>query len=85
MQAGVDLVVASVRTVSDLAAEPCWPEWARQVHEELGMGSLLSMLLFTHERSFGAMNLYCNRLGTFTGDEFHYLGKFGRASGGRGL
>lgn len=56
--------------VSDLAGETRWPEWARQVHEELGVGSLLSMLLFTHERSFGAMNLYCDRPGAFTGDDF---------------
>lgn len=56
--------------VSDLTNETRWPAWTRQVREELGVGSLLSMLLFTHERSFGAMNLYSDRPHAFTGDDF---------------
>lgn len=56
--------------MSDLRSETRWPRWSRQVHDELGVGSLLSMLLFTHERSFGAINLYCDRAGGFTGDDF---------------
>lgn len=51
--------------VADLGAEPRWPQWSRQVRAELGVGSLLSMLLFTHDRSFGAINLYSDRIDAF--------------------
>lgn len=56
--------------VSDLATETRWPQWTVQVRQELGVGSLLSMLLFTHERSYGAMNLYADHPDAFTGDDF---------------
>lgn len=53
----------------DLNSETRWPQWAHQVREELGVQSLLSLLLFTHERSFGALNLYSDHPGAFTADD----------------
>lgn len=55
--------------VPDLSWEPQWPQWAHQVHEKLGVGSLLSMLIYTHERSFGALNLYADTPDAFTGND----------------
>lgn len=55
---------------ADLKIETRWPQWSRQVRDELGVQSLLSMLLFTHERSFGAMNLYSGRPQAFSADDF---------------
>lgn len=33
-------------------------------------GALLALLLFTHARSFGAINLYSDRVDAFTADDF---------------
>lgn len=59
------------RTVytADLANDPRWPTWGPRVHAELGVGSLLSMLLYTHERSYGALNMYSDRVESFTQDD----------------
>ncbi|QDW63383.1 GAF and ANTAR domain-containing protein [Oerskovia sp. KBS0722] len=53
-----------VRT-NDLAAEPRWQQWADQVHEELGVRSMLCVQLFTSETSHGALNLYSRSTGAF--------------------
>ena len=59
------------RTVytADLANDRRWPTWGPRVHAELGVRSLLSMLLYTHERSYGALNMYSDRLDGFTQDD----------------
>lgn len=59
------------RTVytADLANDRRWPVWGPKIHAELGVGSLLSMLLYTHERSYGALNMYSNRTQGFTEDD----------------
>ena len=41
-----------------LAGERRWPVWARRVHTELGVDSMMSLLLYTDEQSFGALSLY---------------------------
>ncbi len=53
----------------NLASDPRWPTWGAQIHAELGVGSLLSMLLYTDERSYGALNMYSNRTDGFTQDD----------------
>lgn len=58
---------SSTLYVPDLNGETRWPRWTPAVREELGVGSLLSVLLFTHGRSSGALNLYCDRPDAFTG------------------
>lgn len=45
----------------DLSREPRWPRWAPQVISELGVRSMLSLLLHTTSRSYGSLNLYADR------------------------
>ena len=47
--------------VEDLTRSSRWPRWAERVTGELGVGSLLSLLLYTHEGSSGALNLYATQ------------------------
>ena len=53
----------------DLTHERRWPRWAPRVVEQLGIGSMLSLLLYTHDRSYGALNLYADRVDAFTADD----------------
>jgi len=52
----------------DLSVEPRWPRWASQVHRELGVGSMMSLLVYTEKQhSYGALSLYAEvgrRFGT---------------------
>lgn len=59
------------RTVytADLARDPRWPTWGPKIHAELGVGSLVSMLLYTNERSYGALNMYSNHTDGFSHDD----------------
>lgn len=42
-----------------LAVERRWPTWAPRVHAELAVDSMMSLLVYTDEQSFGALSLYC--------------------------
>ena len=42
-----------------LAVERRWPIWAPRVHAELAVDSMMSLLVYTDEQSFGALSLYC--------------------------
>ena len=55
--------VRSHQTVvsNDVATDPRWPRWGPAVAEKYGVGSLLSLLLYTHGDAFGAINLYADR------------------------
>ena len=53
----------------DLAADQRWPRWAPAVQSELGTSSMLSLLLYTSERSMGALNLYGDRRRAFDSDD----------------
>lgn len=44
--------------VVDLATEQRWPEWAPRVHREFGATSMMSLLVFTDDHSYGALSLY---------------------------
>lgn len=52
-----------------LASDPRWPRWGPAVAEQYGMGSLLSLLLYTHGDSYGALNLYAERPGAYGSDD----------------
>jgi hypothetical protein len=54
--------VRSQQTVvsNDVASDPRWPLWGPAVAEQYGVGSMLSLLLYTHGESYGALNLYAN-------------------------
>ena len=51
-----------------LAVEPRWPAWAPAVHAELGVDSMMSLLVYTDDHSFGALSLYCGS-GRFEADD----------------
>lgn len=53
----------------DLSTDLRWSDWASQVYPELGIGSSLSLLLFTHDRSYGALNLYADTAQAFDADD----------------
>ena len=44
--------------VVDLANDERWPVWAPKVHHEFGVTSMMSLLVFTDDHSFGALSLY---------------------------
>ncbi len=68
----VDVARLESRTVfiADLRHDPRWPAWGRRVHMELGVTSLLTLLLYTHDRTFGALNLYSDEGNAFTEEDF---------------
>jgi signal transduction protein with GAF and PtsI domain len=52
-----------------LADERRWPRWAPRVHDELRVGSLISVLVCTEARSYGALSLYTRRGVQFDEDD----------------
>ena len=46
-----------------------WPRWAPRVHAELGMGSMMSLLVYTDDQSFGALSLYARDGKRFDADD----------------
>ena len=52
-----------------LVVERRWPIWAPRVHAELGVDSMMSLLVYTDEHSFGALSLYCEDGGRFDADD----------------
>ena len=53
----------------DLAVERRWPAWAPRVAEELKVGSLISVLVYTDAHSYGAMSLYSRQGDRFDADD----------------
>ena len=53
----------------DLAQEPRWPSWSPRVVAEVGLRSVLSLPLYAVRRSFGSLNLYARRPGSYTSDD----------------
>ena len=52
-----------------LAMEQRWPAWAPRVQAELGVDSMMSLLVYTEQHSFGALSLYCERGSRFDADD----------------
>ncbi len=66
--------VDTVRTQStvisdDVGVDRRWPRWGPAVAEQFGVKSMLSLLLYTEESSYGALNLYSVKAGSFGSDE----------------
>ncbi len=68
----VDLARSQDRLVyiADLTRDSRWPTWALRAAVELQVGSLLAVRLYTHERSYGALNLYADHGHAFSADDF---------------
>ncbi|WP_207083748.1 GAF and ANTAR domain-containing protein [Nocardioides sp. S5] len=54
---------------TDLARDQRWPAWGVRVHEELGLGSSMSLLIFTARGSYGTLSLYAERPRAFSADD----------------
>ena len=53
----------------DLAHDPRWPDWGRRVHAELGLGSSMSLLVFTARDHYGTLSLYAGEAHAFGADD----------------
>ena len=53
----------------DLAGERRWPAWAPRVSVELGVDSMMSLLLYTDDHSYGALSLYSTAGHRFDADD----------------
>jgi GAF domain-containing protein len=66
----VDTVLTQSTVISDnVRLDRRWPRWGPAVAEQLGVGSMLSLLLYTQDSSYGALNLYSFETGSFTSDD----------------
>ena len=53
----------------DLTQERRWPRWAARAHAELGVGSMMSLLVYTDATSYGCLSLYADRGRRFDVDD----------------
>lgn len=53
----------------DLTRERRWPTWTARVQDELGVASMMSLLIYTDEQSYGTLSLYGRPGSTFGSDD----------------
>lgn len=53
----------------DLPSEHRYPAWAERAVSELGVGSMMSLLVYTDETSYGCLSLYADRGQRFDADD----------------
>ncbi|KRE95525.1 hypothetical protein ASG76_07760 [Nocardioides sp. Soil774] len=56
-------------TCTDLARDARWPDWGRRVDAELGLGSSMSLLVFTARDHYGTLSLYFGEPHAFGPDD----------------
>lgn len=54
---------------TSLEQDQRWPRWAGRVHAELGVDSMMSLLVYTDRVSFGALSLYAREGKRFDADD----------------
>ena len=54
---------------TDLPADRRWPTWGSRAKQELGLGSSMSLLIFTARGSYGTLSLYAERPSAFSADD----------------
>ncbi|WP_210503955.1 GAF and ANTAR domain-containing protein [Nocardioides xinjiangensis] len=54
---------------TDLMTERRWPQWAPRVHRDLGVRSMMSLLVYTDRVSYGALSLYARSVDGFDADD----------------
>jgi GAF domain-containing protein len=54
---------------NDLTQERRWPRWASRVHAELGVGSMMALLVHTDRHSYGRLSLYSDQRHRFVGED----------------
>ena len=55
--------------ITDLACDHRWPRWSARVRKELGVDSMMSLLVYTDQQSYGALSLYASRGRRFDTDD----------------
>lgn len=58
-----------VVVVHDLARDDQWSRWSRRVHDEHGLRSTISLMIFSTRGTYGTLSLYADRPGAFDGDD----------------
>lgn len=58
---------------TDLLRDERWARWGPRVHAELRAQSVLSVLIFSGERSYGTLSVYAVGTGSFTADDLAIL------------
>ena len=66
----VDTVKTHTTVISsNVASDPRWPHWGPVVAQRYGVGSMLSLLLYTGHDSYGALNLYSARPDAYNSED----------------
>jgi transcriptional regulator with GAF, ATPase, and Fis domain len=66
----LDTVPGSATVISpDVARDPRWPVWGRRARDEVGIVSVMSFLLYTERRDYGALQLYGSSPDAFDTDD----------------
>ncbi|HEY3338469.1 MAG TPA: GAF and ANTAR domain-containing protein [Propionicimonas sp.] len=66
----VDTVKTHTTVISsEIATDPRWPRWGPTIAQRYGVGSILSLLLYTGEDSYGALNLYSAAPNAYTTED----------------
>lgn len=55
--------------IADLASDDRWPQWSATVHERLGVSAMMSILVHTSERFYGALSIYAGGGRRFDADD----------------
>lgn len=58
-----------VVVIGDLSSDERWQGWGARVHGELGLGSMISLIIVAAGGSYGTLSLYADRPGAFDGDD----------------
>ncbi|NDL55878.1 GAF and ANTAR domain-containing protein [Phytoactinopolyspora mesophila] len=58
-----------VLSVTNLAADPRWPNWGPRIAAELDIHSSMSFRLFTSGENLGALNLYATKIDAFSHED----------------
>lgn len=54
---------------NDVTRDPRWERWGTQINRQLGASSLLSVMIFSGEQSYGTVSLYAPEVHAFGSDD----------------
>ena len=60
---------AEVVVVADLADDQRWSTWGKRLHGDFGLGSVLSIMVFSARGTYGTLSLYAARRNAFDADD----------------
>ncbi len=53
----------------NLSGDPRWPRWSEVARSDLGVHAMMSLLLYTNARSYGALNLYADQVDGYDAED----------------